>query len=137
MTTQAIEELNVVGVYDPGIPNLERIVLFVNEQIDMGSYGLMLGVRGSGGVALPIRDNLLWLGNGWVSKGDWIFIYTAPGDSKTTPLPNNDEKLYSVHWGKKQTVFQNRDIVPILFRMDAVQIPTSMPALASDQEAGA
>lgn len=130
-----IDELTIKGIYDAGVPNMERIVLQVNLAIDLGLYGLMVGVRGSEGVAYPVRDNLLWFGNGWVSKGDWIFIYTGPGEGRTTNLPSTDERLFSIHWGKKQTIFQNHDLVPILFRMDGVQIPTGLPALGQGQQA--
>lgn len=136
MTTFAIEELSVVGVYDAGVPNLERVVVRVLQPVDLGQYGLMIGIRGPNGTAFPLRDNLLWFGNGWVAKGDWLFIYTAPGEGRVTPLPNNEEKLYSVHWGKKQTIFQNQDLVPILFRMDGIQVPTDLPAISLGQQAG-
>lgn len=137
MTTFLIDELQILGVYDHGVPNVERVVIQVKKAVDLVQYGLMLGIRGPDGAALPLRDNLLWFGNGWVQEGDWLFVYTAPGEGRITPLPNNDEKLYSVHWGKKQTVFQNRDLVPILFRMDGIQIPMGLPAVGHSQQAGA
>lgn len=136
MTIGTVEELQVMGVYDQGVPNLERVVIYVSEPVDLGAYGLMLGIRGSNGSAVPIRDNLLWFGHGWVSKGDWLFVYTAPGNARVNQLPNNTEKLYSIHWGKKQTLFQNHELVPILFRMDAVQVPPALLSLAGAQQAG-
>lgn len=137
MIIYSIDELQLVGVFDPGVANLERIVLRVAERIDLGHYGLMLGVRGTEGAAFPLRDNLLWFGNGWVNKDDWLFVYTAPGEGRVTNLPNADSKLFSIHWGKKQTVFQNRDLLPILFRMDGVQVLTGLPSLPGGQGAGA
>jgi len=124
-----IEELKIVGVFDHGVPNMERVVLIANESIDLGNYGLMLGIRAHEGQAYPLRDNFLWFGSGWVQKGDWLFVYTAPGEPKTTNLPNQTEKLYSIHWGKDKTVFQNKALIPILIRMDAVQVPVGANAL--------
>lgn len=129
MNALPIEELKIVGVFDHGVPNLERVVLLANEAVDLGNYGLMLGIRAQEGQAFPLRDNFLWFGNGWVQKGDWLFVYTAPGEPRTTDLPNNQEKLYSIHWGKEQTVFQHRELIPLLVRMDAVQVPVGLAAL--------
>ncbi|MCK9376383.1 MAG: hypothetical protein M0P73_09545 [Syntrophobacterales bacterium] len=118
-----------VSVFDRGIPNQERIVLYVNESLNLGQYGLMIGVRGQAGMAVPIRDNMLWFGDGIVNKGDWIFIYTGPGEAKTTMLPNTEERLFSIHWGRKETILHHRELVPILFRVDAVIVPQEMENL--------
>jgi len=38
----------MVSVYDQGIPNRERIVLYANETVNTGQYGLMVGIRATG-----------------------------------------------------------------------------------------
>jgi hypothetical protein len=129
MMTSYIEELKIIGVYDHGVPNMERIVLMANETIDLGNYGLMIGLRASEGQAFPLRDNFLWFGNGWIQKGDWLFVYTAPGVPQMTELPNQTEKLYSIHWGKDKTIFQKKELTPLLIRMDAVQVPAAANTL--------
>jgi len=129
MNAYTINELKIVGVYDHGIPNMERIVLLANEPIDLGNYALIVGIRGQEGQAFPLRDNFLWFGNGWLQKGDWLFVYTAPGEPKMTQLPNQSEKLYSIHWGKTQTIFQHKELIPLLVRMDAIQVPVGVNAL--------
>lgn len=129
MIVSSITELIIKGVCDSGIPNQERIIIFVNETLNLGQYGLMLGVRSVGNTAFPIRDNLLWFGDGLVNKGDWIFVYTGPGEPKATILPNTTEYLYSIHWGRDKTILHNQDLVPILFRVDAVQTPYERASL--------
>jgi hypothetical protein len=119
-----------VSVFDRGVPNEERIVLLVNERLNLGQYGLMIGIRGPAGMAVPIKDNMLWFGDGIVNKGDWIFVYTCPGEPKATTLPNTQEHLYSIHWGRKETILHHHDLVPILFRVDAVIVPQEMETLA-------
>ena len=118
-----LSELSIVGIFDRGIPNQERIVLCVNEGIAMGKYGLMLGIRSANGSAIPIRDNLLWFGDAWLNKGDWVFVYTGPGEPRATAVPNNTENLYSVHWGREKVILTSPEVVPILFRIDAVLVP--------------
>lgn len=122
MILNLITELRIVGVFDRGIPNQERIVLSVNEAVNLGQYGLMVGVRGSNGFAFPIRDNLLWFGDATVKKGDWIFVYTGPGEAKGSTLPNTQYNLYSVHWGRQYTMLGDSNVVPLLIRVDAVQV---------------
>jgi hypothetical protein len=129
MIASTIDELEIVGVYDHGVPNMERIAIMANTPIDLGNYGLMIGIRGDEGQAFPLRDNFLWFGNGWIQKGDWLFVYTASGEPRTMQLPNQKEKLYSIHWGKEKTVFQHKELMPILVRLDAIQIPFSLKTL--------
>jgi len=129
MIVDLITELTIIGVFDRGIPNQERIVLLPNQDLNLGQYGLMIGVRGQASMAFPIRDNMLWFGDGLVNKGDWIFVYTGPGEAKTTMLPNNQERLYSIHWGRKETILHHPDLVPILFRVDAVYVPQEIANL--------
>jgi hypothetical protein len=122
MILQNISELTVVGVHERGIPNQERIVILVNQPVNLGQYGLMIAIKGSPGEGFPIKDNLLWFGNGMVSEGDWLFVYTGPGQAKASDIPNAQSKLYSIHWGRTTTILQDKELVPILFRMDAVQV---------------
>jgi hypothetical protein len=125
MIVGLIDELTIVGIHDRGVPNQERIVITVNDTINLGQYGLMIGIRGTRGMAFPIKDNLLWFGDGVVNKGDWVFIYTGPGQAKVSSLPNTNECIYSLHWGRDWTAFASQELVPILFRIDAVQVPTN------------
>lgn len=129
-----LTELSILGVYDRGTPNQERIVIAIRETVNMGQYGLMLGVRAGEGTAMPIRDNLLWFGDGIVNKGDWLFVYTGPGEARVSTIQNSTEKIYSVHWGRTQTIFASPDMSPILFRVDAVNVaadPINLPQLGA------
>jgi hypothetical protein len=123
-------ELAIVGVFDRGIPNRERIVIVPQQQVNLGQYGLMLGLRASGNTAVPIRDNLLWFGDGFVDTSDMLFIYTGPGEPRATAIPNGRGRIISVHWGRGTVLFGDPNFVPILFRIDAVTIPAAEPAIA-------
>lgn len=133
MIINDIFEMSTYDVLDRGIPNQERIAIYINETLNLGKYGLMLGIRGPNNSARPIRDNFFWFGEGLVNRGDWIFVYTGPGEPTKSDLPNCTEKLYSLHWGREKTILNQPNIVPILFRMDAVQIPEELRALAQGQ----
>ena len=90
----------------------------------MGQYGLLLGLRGPGVSASPIRDNFLWFGDTMVNEGDVIFVFTGPGELRVSDIPNNRQRLISVHWGRQMTFLSNPSFVPILIRVDAVMIPS-------------
>lgn len=123
MIVQDLNEIKIVGVFDRGVPNQERIVLNVIETVNLGQYGIMVGIRAAEGTAFPIRDNLFWFGDGLVNQGDWLTIYTGPGKAQTNQIPNSESKLYSIHWGRDTTILGSKEFSPILFRIDAVQIP--------------
>lgn len=119
--------LNLVNVLDRGVPNKERIAISANEFVSLGEYGLMIGVGNSLGSAAPIKDNMLWFGDGYLTKGDWLFVYTGPGTPRRDPFANGNS-IVSAYWGKDHTVFYSPDLVPILFRVGEVAVlPTVQP----------
>lgn len=130
MLLQPISELNLVSVLDRNIPNKECIAVSVNAPTNMGEYGLMLGFSNIyDGMAIPLRDNFFWFGDGMVKKGDWIFIYTGSGTPTTTFTANGQSSIFTLYWNRAQTLFFNSNIVPMLFRMNAVQVLPTTKAL--------
>lgn len=123
MILMNIPEITMYPVEDRGKANLERIPLLVNASIDVGCYGLMLGFSGPNNHSTPIKDHMLWLGDGALNQGDWIIVYTGEGEVRVenwnTPAGS---KVYSVHWGKQTTIFANSNVVPILFKLASVNI---------------
>ena len=116
-----IQELGIVAVLDRGIPNKECIAIQANETINMGRFGLMLGRFTDFKLALPYFDHLFWFGDGNVHAKDWLFVYTGSGNFSK----RRKDDLYDVHslyWGKPTTVFADSFVVPMLFRVDAVDI---------------
>lgn len=128
MIVESIEELQIIDVFDHGVPNRERVAIYVTDYCDLSDYCLLLGHIGVDGTATPIKDQLLWFGHGAVSPGDWIFIYTAAGSTTVnTFVPERDPSatnhMVSVHWGKDHTIFQNPGVVPMLIRIGGLATP--------------
>lgn len=122
MIVASLDELEIMGVFDRGVPDHERISIYVHQYVNMGQFGLLLGVRQQEKTAFPIQDNFFWFGDGRVNKGDWIFLYTGLGGIRTSEIPNTKSKMYVLHWGRNVTILNQEDIVPILFRIDAVDV---------------
>lgn len=132
MIVTDLPELDIHPVADRGAPNQERVVIYINETTNMGQYGIMLGHQTGKGSANPYQDNLFWFGDGILNKGDWILLYTGNGTPKVDKWEPTGGDVYSIHWGRSTTVFANTNIVPILFRVDAVQVglpPGDVPQL--------
>lgn len=122
MMVESIQELSIIGVFDRGVANSERIVLYAHQSLNLGQYGIMLGMRESENSAFPLRDHLFWFGDGIIEPRTWLFIYTGPGEARKTIMPNSQETAFVLHWGKPTTVLANLNIVPVLFRVEAVAV---------------
>lgn len=115
-----IPEFNILGPWDRGIANRERVVLVPNLRVNLASYGVLLGIRNAT-LAVPLTDHFLWLDELEVDSGTWIFIYTGPGTRRFTTVERTNIPAIVVHWGKAQTIFDSPDVVPILFRIGGVR----------------
>ena len=128
MILSSITELSLVGVFDRGVANLERIVIRANIDLNLGQFGIMLGYRNTNGLAIPYNDHLFWFGDGVVKQGEWLIVYTGQGQGQISEF--EDKKVYTVHWGKPTTVLAHSEVLPILFRADAVTVavpPLNLP----------
>lgn len=123
-----LDELSLIGVFDRGVPNQEHVAIRVDAHVDMASYGMLVGWAAVGGGVLPVPNNFFWFGNGLLSPGDWIFLYTAPGQARVDTLKDG-KRLCVLHWGRTQTMFHTPSYVPLLVRIDAYQTTPPAPEL--------
>jgi len=123
MRVSDIYELKVMAVLERGIANKECIAIQAKQTINLGQYGIMLGQFSGDNGVFPFRDNMFWFGDGIISEGDWILIYTGSGTPTTNKSVDNIHNTYTVFWGRTHTLFADSNVVPLLFRVDAVDIP--------------
>ena len=117
-----IFEISFVGVSDPGIPNQERLVFRPTERVNLGQYGVLLGVRTSEGSIVPVWDHFFWFGEFIAEPPSWIVIYTGSGQYKESTVPDTGHKVHFMYLGKPRILFDNPSLVPVLFRMDSILI---------------
>lgn len=132
MIVNTITALSIVTVLERGVPNKESIAIQVLESINLGQYGIMLGTYAQSGMATPFQDNLFWFGDGIVESGDWIFIDTGKGEP-TQCKASDQHNIFTLFWNKPTTIFARTSIVPMLFRVDAVDVlepPSDLPQIA-------
>ena len=121
MRVSDILELEIVSVLERGYPNRECIAIQAKESINLGQYGIMIGEYSENGV-FPFRDNMFWFGDGLMKEGDWLFVYTGAGSPFQNKASDSIHDIYTVFWGREHTLFTNSNVVPLLFRIDAVDI---------------
>lgn len=134
MILSDIIELNIITVYNRGIPNEECIAIQVNQQINLGQYGIMIGQYTENNSAIPFKDNMFWFGDGIVQEGDWLFIFTGNGHATQYKSSDGIHNSYNLFWERPHTIFANSNVVPILFRVDAVNVntpPNNLPQLSN------
>ena len=117
-------DIQIFGVYDRGVPNTERIVLRVNRPMNLATYFLILGLRGSLGadIVIPIPDNSLWLGATSINVPSWIFIFTGCGITGISQEVHSKDPLHSLYWNRQNVMLTHDDIVPALIHVDSVEI---------------
>jgi hypothetical protein len=116
------------SVSDRGVPIKERVILqALTSDVDVSYFALLVGVVQPGITTLPVPDKFFWFGNGQLNEGDWIFVYTGPGTGRIETLPDG-KRLFSLFWQQKNTLFYDRNIVPVLIRIQDVSILQPVPA---------
>lgn len=122
MIIAPVVELTLVGVADAGVPNEERIGLRPTEPVNLAQFGLMVGLSHPNGAVTPLRDNFFWFGELIIEPPSWVVVYTGRGQYQESVLRDSGHKLYALYWGRPSTMFDWPNIVPVLFRADAVLI---------------
>ena len=117
--------LSLIGVADPGVPNLERLVLRPSDTINTAAYGVMVGIRQPTGHAIPLRDRFFWFGEIIISPPSWILLYTRRGKYGVTKHTDGN-LVHSFFWNRQHTVFNSDDMVPIVFEMGALAIGSNI-----------
>ena len=115
-------ELTFHGVFDAGVPNRERLVLQPNVSVNMAQFGILVGWKNPNGHVTPIWDNFFWFGEAIISPPMWIVVMTRGGQFEATKHPTTGEPMHVCFWGRKQTVFENPNVVPVLFQIGTLQI---------------
>ena len=120
-----IPEFELRGVYDAGVPNKERVILRVAQPIEMGNYALLLGVRSTPGHVVPISNSAYWFGSASIPANDWVMVYTGAGQGTKVPTEDRKSTIWIGYWGRPQTVFHDKNVIPVLWRLNGIAIERS------------
>lgn len=136
MSSEFTDDLELLGVFDRGVPYQERIVFKCKKALNLGDFGLVLGSftghdEARGNTALPYRDTFYWFGNVEVDENTYIYLLTCDGNPRFTVTTVTKDPALVIHWGKEQTILNNESIVPILFRFSDIIIGRAQETLPS------
>lgn len=129
MLLRILEEFEIVGVWERGVPNKERIAIKAKQSVDLSNYLLFLGVPLSDQTAFPLTTDIFWFGKEIVDSGTWVILYTGPGDRKYTKMESIGEPALVLHWGKKTTILNSENIVPVMVSLEGVLVGPHPPFL--------
>ncbi len=118
---EPILELEIVGIYDRGIPNKERVVLRPNMALNLQGFVLGAGWEFPNGTVFPISDRTLFFTEQWIDVESWVVIYTGKGASLVSEMPTG-ETAYTYHWGRSAVLFSNPRFTAFLARVSAIQV---------------
>jgi len=118
-----IPELTIVGVADRGIPNQERVVIRINQDVDLAQFQMFLVVYQEG-VSTPVNDYSFWLTDVSVKSGMYIFLYTGVGEVKFTTVQGTNEPAYVLHWGQPQAILTDPKFRPAIVRLSGLEVLT-------------
>ena len=94
MIVNSVTELTITAILNRGVANRECIELKVEQPVNMGQFGLMLGRYSQGNSAVPYFDNLFWFGDGFIKPGDWLFVYTGSGTPNKITATNGGKRIF-------------------------------------------
>ena len=119
-----IFELSIVTLADPGVPNRERVVMRPTEAVDLGQFGMAAGVQQETNpyLVVPLTNNFFWFPSYVIEPPSWVFLYTGKGTQEITTVSGTSEAAYVFHWGGEVTIFNFREVVPVLFRQSGMLI---------------
>jgi len=124
MWFEPIVELTIVAVADAGVPNRERIVLRPTQEVNLGQFGMTVGIRNSDNpnLIVPITDFFFWFPNLVVEPPSWLFLYTGKGTYERTTVTGTSETAHVFHWARDTIIFAYFELVPVLFRHSSMLI---------------
>ena len=130
-----VHELTIVGVFEAGVPNRERIILRPTEPINLASFALVLTMTGQDGLVIPLPDHFFWLGERWLVPPAWIVVFTGPGRYQEGIHGSSGVPVIELHWGKSSVLFGPPGIAVSLIRISAIASTILPPAQIAAQPA--
>ncbi len=130
-------ELSLRGVADRGIPNRERILIYSLSVTDLQNFILGIGYTADDRLVTPFRGYVYYFDDMVVPAQSWIVVYTGSGQTQVSKLPPpGNDIAFIYHWGLPSVVFQQMEVVPILFRVSEMNFPSrEQPALTEPSHA--
>lgn len=117
-----LTEIGLLGVWDRGVPNKERVVMQCHAGLNLQEYCLICGPTGATGSVLPSTDHFYKFPNIHVSPNSWIVLYTGGGQQFVAHKEDTGEPVHALYWGQELTVFSDPAWRAAILRIDGIVI---------------
>lgn len=115
-------QLRLHGILDAGVPNRERVAVELLQPVNLGGYGLVVGIpQGPNGI-LPIHDNVFWMPQIILEPPSWVVVFTDRGEARQTTDPVAKIPVMVLHWQRETTIFQHPGVGVGLIRVADVVV---------------
>ncbi len=122
MTLPPIFEFGQVVAYDSSVNKRERVVFRPTEPVNLAAYALLTAWQDSTGLIAPLNNNLFYFGDCAVTPPCWVVVYTGKGKYHQVNHAATGHLIHTFYWGNDVTVFNVKEVVPVLIRIANVQI---------------
>lgn len=122
-------ELSLLGIYETGIPGKERIVLRPTESVNLAQFGILVGQKLPNDHVTPFNDCFFWFSELVIPTPSWIVVFTGQGKFEISKHPQNGQPVYIFFWGRKETIFHQPQVVPVIFQLSSVLVGNNPLAL--------
>jgi hypothetical protein len=113
-----MNRLTLVGIYERGIPNKERVAISVAVEVNLTFYALIISAYTPGRQGVLAGSRLAYWFNPLVVKpGDWVVLYSGTGVN-TTEKRTDGGTNHFFHWGLPNTVWDNPESCAILCELN-------------------
>ncbi len=106
MSHLPIVELSIVGIYDRGKPDKERIAIRVHADVNLNNFCMVRGIWSHQRKQLiPLHSFFFQFPDEEVEEGSWVIVYTGSGTNKRTTMKSTGAPALVLHWGLKNVAF--------------------------------
>jgi len=107
-------KIEIVGIFDKGVPNNERITLKVLQDCNLMYYSVGKTVySGPNNISNALKE-IFWFSPREVKSGDYIWLYTGNG-SEHTHSNTSGTTTHNFYWRLPKTIFHSIDDCAVLF----------------------
>ena len=105
MIFPTLYEIEVIGTWDAGVPNKERIALHVREDLNLGAYCLVCGPSMGEAHLLTSNGHFFMFPAIDIEAGSWVVLYTGAGERRVSTMKDSGDPVLVLHWGQPTVVF--------------------------------
>ncbi len=111
-------KLRILGIFDRGKPNYERVMLAADQQANVAFYSILLSRYSSPTQINTGALSCFWFPSQDVAPGDVVCLFTAKGTPNSAPVdgdnPLTSKKIHFFYAGFDHTILDDPQTCAVL-----------------------